>query len=511
MRMNRVVVARAAAGIAAWLSERAEAERWGAPRAVIGYDARTKSDVFARDTAGIFTAADFDTFLMPLPLPTPILAWAVRLLSANVGIMVTASHNPSRDNGYKVYLGGRAVEEEAAGAQIVPPVDRLIAEKIAQAPPFPQIPRAESGWTTLPERFARDYEHEVCRLLPGMAPASRSLSIVLTPMHGVGGEVASMVLSRAGFDQLHIVPRQALPDPQFPTVDFPNPEEPGALDLAYELARERSADLVIAHDPDADRAAFAIPDQQTEAGWRMLRGDEVGVLLGQLMLERLPHTSLEGQKPPVFANSIVSSRLLASLARAHGIDHHQTLTGFKWISRVPGLVYGYEEALGYCVAPEMVKDKDGISAALLMADYADRLHASGRSLQDVLDELAIAHGVHAADQLSVRVQELPMISRMMDRLREQTPRELAGSEVVELSDLAEGYAGLPPTEGLLLLTEESTRVIIRPSGTEPKLKCYLEVIEPVNGSADLVRARHDAAARLATVRAELAALLGVPA
>lgn len=509
MRMNRVVAARAAAGLAAWLGERAEAEQWGAPRAVVGYDARTKSDVIARDTAGIFTAADFDVFLMPLPLPTPVLAWAVRLLKADVGVMVTASHNPPQDNGYKVYLGGHAVDPQAAGAQIVPPQDQMIAERIDQAPLFDHIPRVESGWTVLPERFARDYEHEIGRLLPGMTPASRGLRVVLTPMHGVGGEVASMVLSRAGFDQLWVVPQQALPDPKFPTVAFPNPEEPGALDLAFELGREREADLVIANDPDADRAAFAIPAPDQPDEYRMLRGDEVGALLGQLMLERLPQSAPSGEHPPVFANSIVSSRLLGAMARAHGVAHEQTLTGFKWIARVPGLVYGYEEALGYCVAPEMVRDKDGISAALLMADYADRLRESGRTLQDVLDELSIEHGVHASDQLSVRVAELELIAQMMTILRERTPRTLADSGVVEASDLSEGWQGLPPTEGLLLLTEDRTRVIVRPSGTEPKLKCYLEAIEPVSEPADLPRAREEAARRLERVRAEIAEILGV--
>ena len=509
MRMNRVVVAKAAHGIAAYLGERAASEHWGTPRAVVGYDARTKSSVFARDTAGILTAAGVDTFLMPLPLPTPLLAWAVRLLKADAGIMVTASHNPARDNGYKVYLGGHAAEEHGRGAQLVPPTDREIAEKIAQAPDVDAIARAESGWTVLPERIAHDYEHEVCDLLPGFPPASRPLSLVLTPMHGVGGEVMSMVLARSGFDKLRVVPEQAIPDPKFPTVEYPNPEEPGALDLAMGLARDCGADLVIANDPDADRAGFAVPAPEAEGGWRMLRGDEVGVLLGQVVLSRMrPDRASEA----VFAASIVSSRMLGRMARAHGLGYRETLTGFKWIARVPGLAYGYEEALGYCVAPELVRDKDGVSAALLLADYADRLKEEGRTLQDVLDQLALQHGVFATDQLSLRVAEPARIEAMMRRLRGTAPKSLAGSEVVSAEDLSEGTAELPPADGMRYLTADGSRVVVRPSGTEPKLKCYLEAVVEVPEGEDpaqaLARAREDAATRLWGLRADIAASLG---
>lgn len=507
MRMNRAVVARAAFGVAEYLAERATQEKWStAVRAVIGYDARTKSDAFARDTAGVFTAAGIDAFLMPLPLPTPVLAWATRLLKADVGVMVTASHNPASDNGYKVYLGGRAVGEDARGAQIVPPTDTDIAEKIAAAPPADRIERASSGWTTLPERIARDYEHEVTSLIPGIAPEQRSLSVVLTPMHGVGGEVMSFVLSRSGFDKLHVVPEQALPDPKFPTAPFPNPEEPGAMDLALELARVRDADLVIANDPDADRAAFAVPDPSVEGGWRILRGDEVGAILGRIMLDRIPST---GGARPFFANSIVSSRLLGKMAAEHGIGHQETLTGFKWIARVQALVYGYEEALGYCVAPDLVKDKDGISAALVVADHAAKLKDAGKSLLDVLDDLALQHGVHSTDQLSVRVDDLSRIEAMMQRLRDNVPTELAGSRVTESRDLAQGSKDLPPTDGMLFLTEDDSRVIVRPSGTEPKLKCYLEAVVPVAGREELAEARAAASARLADLRHDIARALGV--
>ncbi|WP_129360672.1 MULTISPECIES: phospho-sugar mutase [Micrococcaceae] len=507
MRMNRAVVAQAAYGVATYLKERAAKENWSStPRAIIGFDARTKSDAFARDTAGIFTAAGLDAFLMPLPLPTPVLAWATRLLKADVGVMVTASHNPASDNGYKVYLGGQAVGEDARGAQIVPPTDSEIAAKIAQAPTVDRIERAGSGWTMLPERIARDYEHEVTSLIPGMAPASRSLSVVLTPMHGVGGEVMSFVLSRAGFNRLHVVPEQALPDPKFPTVMFPNPEEPGAMDLALQLARDRGADLVIANDPDADRVAFAVPDAETEGGWRILRGDEVGAIIGRIMLERLPASS--GTRR-YFANSIVSSRLLGEMAKAHGIEHRETLTGFKWIARVQGLVYGYEEALGYCVAPDLVKDKDGISAALVVADYAAKLKDAGKSLLDVLDEIAVQHGVYSTDQLSVRVEDLTRIRAMMERLRQGQPKELGGSPVVKVRDLAQGSKSLPPTEGILYLTEDGGRVIVRPSGTEPKLKCYLEAVVPVEGRESLPEARAVAKQRLSELRKDTARALGV--
>lgn len=504
-RMNRAVVIRAAAGLADWVTERAESESWGAPRAVVGYDARTNSATFARDTAAVFTAAEIDVFLMPLPLPTPVLAWAVRLLKADLGIMVTASHNPAADNGYKVYLGGHAVPEQARGAQIVPPFDAEIAAKIAAAPAPDRIPRSESGWNTLPERIARDYEHAVCDLLPGLMPSRRSLSVVLTPMHGVGGEVASMVLSRAGFDQLQVVPEQALPDPRFPTVEFPNPEEPGAMDLALELARRTGADLVIANDPDADRAAFAVPDPGALGGWRVLTGDEAGALLGHLMLLRIPPS--EASQHAV-ANSLVSSRLLGRMAQARGVAHVQTLTGFKWISRVPQLCYGYEEALGYCVAPHLARDKDGISAALLMADYADRLLATGSSLLEVLDQIAVQHGVHATAQLSLRVADLGLREQMLQRIQQDPPQQLAGSPVQTVADLSQGHEGLPPTPGLLLLTADGSRAVVRPSGTEPKLKCYLEAIEEVPGPEGLEASRQRAAERLERLREELAHALG---
>jgi phosphomannomutase len=513
MRMNRVVVLRAAAGLAAHVlavQTRAEDTAGSArrPRAVVGYDARHGSAVFARDTAAVFTAAGIETLLMPSPLPTPVLAWAVRAHEAEVGVMVTASHNPPADNGYKVYLGGRAVEPEARGCQIVAPHDRMIAERIAAVGPVEDIPRAQDGWTVLPAGVEQDYLDAV---VPAAAGAERSLRIVLTPLHGVGGRTTAEALRRAGLADVHVVPEQTEPDPDFPTVAFPNPEEPGALDLALATARAVGADLVLANDPDADRVAVAVPvpgaggdGGGTAQDWRMLRGDEVGALLGHAAAGRCA-----GRAGAVFANSIVSSRLLGRIAAAAGIAHQETLTGFKWIARVPGLAFGYEEALGYCVAPEVVKDKDGISAAVAVAVLADELRAQGRTLLDVLDDLAVAHGLYATDQLSIRVADLGRIPVMAAALRNAPPAALGGSEVVEVADLAAPGTGLPPTEGLRLLTADGTRVIVRPSGTEPKLKCYLEVVAPVAGRAALPAARAEAQERLGRIRAELEAALGL--
>ncbi|MFF0989035.1 phospho-sugar mutase [Kocuria nitroreducens] len=522
MRMNRVVVLRAAAGLAAHVLSAAGGATVGdttvgtdrsaaggrPPRAVVGYDARYNSDVFARDTAAVFTAAGIETLLMPAPLPTPVLAWAVRAREAEVGVMVTASHNPAADNGYKVYLGGRAVEPEARGCQIVAPHDRMIAERIVAVGPVEDIPRAPDGWTVLPGSVEQDYLRAV---VPAAAGAERPLRIVLTPLHGVGGRTTTEALRRAGLADVHVVPEQAEPDPDFPTVAFPNPEEPGALDLALATARAVGADLVLANDPDADRVAVAVPVPGTGAGageteqeWRMLSGDEVGALLGHAAAA--PCT---GRTGAVFANSIVSSRLLGRIAAAAGIAHRETLTGFKWIARVPGLAFGYEEALGYCVAPEVVRDKDGISAAVAVAELADELRTQGRTLLDVLDDLALAHGLCATNQLSIRVADLGRIPVMAAALRDAPPAALGGSEVVEVADLAAPGTGLPPTEGLRLLTADSTRVIVRPSGTEPKLKCYLEVIAPVAGRAALPAARAEAQERLGRIRAELEAALGL--
>lgn len=510
-RMNRVVVRRAAAGLAAFLLDAvAKAAPGARPRAVVGYDARHNSDAFAAETAAIFTAAGIETFLLPAPLPTPLLAYAVRALDCDGGVMVTASHNPPQDNGYKVYLGRHAVAADGDGAQIVAPYDAAIAGRISAVGPLESITLAEGGWTVLDGSLAADYERATAALtMPDRFPG-RDLRVVLTPLHGVGGGTALDVLKAAGFKDVTLVAEQAEPDPDFPTVSFPNPEEPGALDLALEAAAQLDADLVIANDPDADRAAVAAKDPDTGA-WRMLRGDEVGSLLGAHVVARLADgaAGVEADGRSVFANSIVSSRLLARIAAAAGVAHEETLTGFKWISRVPGLVYGYEEALGYCVAPELVKDKDGISAAVLIAELAAAAKAAGKTVFDTLDELYLQHGLHASDQLSIRVADLGLLDAMMNRLRVSPPESFGQSAVEVFTDLAQGSSQLPPTEGLLYITRNLTRVIIRPSGTEPKLKCYLEVIHQVGSAAELPAARQAARASLDEVLHDVSEALGL--
>lgn len=509
-RMNRVVVRRAAAGLAAFLKDAVGAASPGTrPRAVVGYDARHNSDVFARESAAIFTAAGIDTFLMPSALPTPLLAYAVRALDCDGGVMVTASHNPPQDNGYKVYLGGRAVEESGRGSQIVAPYDSQIAASIEAVGPLDSIELAGSGWTEMPVSITGEYEAAMAGLADvGNFPA-RELKIVLTPMHGVGGETAVSVLNAAGFTDVSLVEEQAAPDPDFPTVNFPNPEEPGALDLALAAAARLGADIVLANDPDADRAAVAAKDPDTGA-WRMLRGDEVGALLGAHVVARHAADTRQGDTTRgVFANSIVSSRLLSRIAAAAGFAHEETLTGFKWISRVPGLVYGYEEALGYCVAPELVRDKDGISASLLIAELAAAAKAEGKTIFDTLDEIYLVHGLHASDQLSIRVADLGLLDAMMNRLRADPPESFGGSAIETFVDLAEGSEQLPPTDGLLYLTKDLSRVIIRPSGTEPKLKCYLEVIKSVGSAAELAETRHAARTILDHILADVREALGL--
>jgi phosphomannomutase len=501
-RMNRAVVIRAAAGLVAYLKEQG-----ATPRVVVGFDARHRSDDFARDTAAVVTAAGGEALLMPRHLPTPVLAFAVRHLRADAGVMVTASHNPPQDNGYKVYLGD--------GSQIVPPADAEIAAQIDAVQAVADVPRAEAGWQVLDESVLRAYlDAAAAVVLPGgSAPAGagasldraadrRALSVVYTPLHGVGGEVALAAFERAGFAAPFVVPTQAEPDADFPTVAFPNPEEPGAIDAALAVARERRADLVVANDPDADRCAVAVPDPSVNGGWRMLRGDELGVLLGAFVLDRGVGDDA------VFACSIVSSRQLAALCRAHDVEHTETLTGFKWISRVPGLRYGYEEALGYCVDPSSVRDKDGISAALLVCELAASLKRAGRTLLDELDRIARSTGVFATDQHAVRVADLALISDAMARLRSEPPAELGGATVDRVDDLAAGAGGLPPTDGLRFLMGDGSRVVVRPSGTEPKLKAYLEVVQPVDAD-DVPGARAVAAARLTALRQDVAALIGL--
>lgn len=461
---------------------------------MIGYDARHQSQQFARDTAAVMTAAGLEAMLLSSARPTPVLAFAVQSLSAEAGVMVTASHNPPRDNGYKVYLGGRLTEPGERGAQIIPPTDSQIAAHIDAAPPAASVRMAE-GWHTLAHTRIEGYTACVAAL--ARPQGDKTISIVYTAMHGVGADVATAALSRAGFDNVTTVAEQNDPDPDFPTLPFPNPEEPGALDAAVATARRAHADLIIANDPDADRCAVAVP---TPGGWRTLTGDEVGALIGTYVAGRAALTP--GSR---FANSIVSSRLLARVAADRGIEHRETLTGFKWIARVPGLVFGYEEAIGYCVDPDHVRDKDGIGAAVLIAQFAAELAASSRSLSDVLDDLARRHGVHVSAPVTIRVDDLDEIGRLLGAFEANPPTQLAGSPVDVTDDLRDGGA-LPPTPGMRLTTRDDSRLIVRPSGTEPKLKCYLEVVEPVTG--DLAAARQRADDRMARLTDDVRKALG---
>ncbi|MET8156208.1 phospho-sugar mutase [Sphaerisporangium sp. NPDC005289] len=483
-RMNRVTVMRAAAGLAARLGP--------GGHVVIGYDARHNSDVFARDSAAVLNGAGLRVSLMGHHWPTPVLAFAVRHLGADAGVMVTASHNPPRDNGYKVYWGD--------GAQIVPPLDVEISAAIDAVGPVDRLPLGQEWWTLSEADIVEPYLAAITTLPIG---DDRDLRTVYTPMHGVGGELLLQAFAVAGFEPPAVVEAQFAPDPDFPTVAFPNPEEPGAMDLALRLAEKAGADVVIANDPDADRCSVGVPTR--DGGFRMLTGDEVGGLLGEYVIE---HTTAPDR---LVAESIVSSSLLGKIAKAHGVRHAETLTGFKWIVKAgDGLVYGYEEALGHSVGSDQglpVRDKDGIGAALTVAGMAARAKRDGKTLLDLLDEQAQRYGLHATAQLSFRVADLSLIAAAMERLRSRPPQALGGRAVGSAEDLSAGVDGLPPTDGLRYRLDGDARVVVRPSGTEPKLKCYLEVVVPVTGTVS--DARTVAASDLDALKTDLTAALGL--
>ncbi|MGZ8803881.1 MAG: phospho-sugar mutase [Microbacterium sp.] len=478
-RMNRVLVAQAAAGLAAYVLERA-GEGARTPTVVIGYDGRRNSHVFARDSAELFAGAGLRAILLPRLLPTPVLAFAVRELGADAGVMVTASHNPPNDNGYKVYLGG-----PDDGAQIVSPADAEIAahiQRIADAGDVATLPRS-LGYEIAPESLIEAYVAATA----GVAPApdgAEGLSWVYTAMHGVGWETLSRILKVAGYPAPVPVGPQLEPDGSFPTVTFPNPEEPGAMDLAFETARSVNADLVIANDPDADRLAVAVPDPHAPGGWRRLTGNQIGLLLGW-RAARLAREAGAGPGASL-ACSLVSSPGLKAVADHYGLDFHTTLTGFKWISRAPGLVFGFEEALGYLVNPGTVRDKDGISAAIAMLGVVTEARGRGESLARVLAEFDATFGFFASDQISIRVVDVSAIGRIMAALRERHPSSIGGVDVDRVEDLLEGVDDLPPGDVLRLWMADGSRVIVRPSGTEPKLKVYLDVR---GDSADDAKAR----------------------
>jgi phosphomannomutase len=464
--MNVAVVRRAAAGLAAYLGP--------GKTVAIGYDARHRSRRFARDSAAVLAGAGVRALLLPHALPTPLLAFAVRHLGADAGVMVTASHNPPQDNGYKVYLGGPG----NGGAQIVPPADREIEAAIAAVDQVSELPLGDPG-SAVGEDLVSAYVDATVRL---SLVADRDVRVAYTPLHGVGRDTLRTVFARAGLPAPAVEPSQAEPDPDFPTVTFPNPEEPGAMDRVEALGREIGADVVIANDPDADRCAVAV-------GGRRLRGDEVGVLLADHILSH---------RPGLVATTIVSSTMLSRIAAARGAPYAETLTGFKWIMRAgEGLVFGYEEALGYAVGPDVVRDKDGMSAALLVAELAACLRAQGRTLLDHLDDLEREHGVHATDQYAARAQDPSQIAAAMTRLRGHPPPALGGRRVKAIRDLLVDPGDLP-TADVLMLHLDHARVVIRPSGTEPKLKAYLETVVPV--SRDLPAAHATARRELRDLR-----------
>ncbi len=479
--MNRAVVTRTTAGLASWLREQG-----AGGTVVVGRDARHRSDAFAVDVAGVLAAAGFDALMLPRALPTPLLAFAVRRLRAVAGVQVTASHNPPGDNGYKVYLGS----DDAWGAQLAPPTDAAIEAAIAAAPAAVAVP-TRATWRTADEELVEAYLDRVASLPRG---AARRLRVAATPLHGVGGPVLLEALRRAGFTDVHLVASQADPDPDFPTVAFPNPEEPGAADALLALADEVAADVAIALDPDADRFALGVPDG---GRWRMLRGDETGVLLGDHVLAGL---NRHAHPDPLVASTIVSAGMLRSVAARYGARYDRTRTGFKWLVRSgdgagTGLVYAYEEALGHCVDPDVVRDKDGISAAVLACDLAATARAAGRRVTDLLDQLALTHGVHQTEAVSVWLPDHAAVTASMAALRQRPPSEVGGVPVTVEDLLHDPHQ----PDDTLAFRGDGLRVMVRPSGTETKLKAYLEVIEAVP-EGGLGAARQRAARRLSSLR-----------
>jgi phosphomannomutase len=455
--MNQAVVGRTAAGLVKFMKERSLTS------VVIGRDARHGSEIFEKISAEIFSGAGFKVSVLPRPLPTPVLAFAVNELGADVGVMVTASHNPGSDNGYKVYLGGVVDGVTYRGSQIISPADKQISTHIKSIQSLKLVKR-DTNWQVLDEDIVEKYVERTKVL----APRPGDLKIVYTAMHGVGTKTLQRVFHRAGFPSLILVESQAQPDPDFPTLPFPNPEELGALDLALDTARTFDADLLIANDPDADRCSVAIKGRDNT--WRALRGDEIGAILGEVMAKSAQSGTL--------ANSIVSSSILSKIAAHHKLNFEETLTGFKYIAKIPNLVFGYEEAIGFCVDSLTVNDKDGISAALLMAQIATDLKNDGKTLDDLLDEIWKTYGFHATEQISIRVNDLALISTLMTKLRSNSASEIAGFKVLAMEDLLKPNNSLPPTDGLRFTLEQNIRIIIRPSGTEPKIKCYIEIVDP---------------------------------
>ena len=495
-RMNRVTVLQAASGLAHYLVQQGFSGR----KVVIGFDARYNSDVFADDTARVMSGAGLEPVIFSHVVPTPVLAFAIRHLGACAGVMVTASHNPPQDNGYKVYLGD--------GRQIVSPVDEQISKLIKTVTDVREIVQGDTG-KKVSDEVVNTYTSLTSQLImsgPITDAQRKSVTSVYTAMHGVGWKTLQSVFSESGFNEPNAALQQRDPDPAFPTVAFPNPEEKGALDIAIALAKKNSVDVLLANDPDADRFAAAVSNSTGD--WVTLRGDQIGSLLGWWLIERakLTGSNLSG----TFANSIVSSMMLESIAKSAGLEYESTLTGFKWVSRVNNLTFGYEEALGYCVDPDNVSDKDGISAAAMFMEMLAHLKSQGKTLWLVLDELALAHGLHATDQVSVRVTSSDQVALTMAGIRNTPPTKFGGLQVSSIDDLAIGLGGLPKTDAVIIHLAENdqiqkARVIVRPSGTEPKIKCYLEVV--VRGE-DLAIVQQTADNELKSLAADARPLLG---
>ena len=487
-RMNRVVVRRVTAGLAARLLESdVDAQRG----VVVGHDARHKSDVFAADVAAVLGGFGIPVHLLAGLSPTPLVAFAVRDLGAAAGVQITASHNPAADNGYKVYWSD--------GAQIIPPTDAEISAAIDAVDPEAELALSTERVTQVDRDVAQRYVDATLALQ--YEPGHRDLRIVYTPMHGVAGPMVQRLLAEAGFAAVTPVAEQLQPDPEFPSVAFPNPEEPGALDLALRTADGVSADLILANDPDGDRIAAAVPGA---GGWRVLTGDEIGCLLGEWLLTRGA-----GGAERIVGTTVVSSRMLSAIAAHHGAGYVETLTGFKWLARAAidaaadgrVMVMAYEQALG-AMCGTTVLDKDGISAAVVIADMTAALKAEGKTLLDVLDDLSRRHGVHVTGGRNVALEGadgLALVGQTLEQLRSRPPAEVGGVAVTELADHAAGVRraadgttqrlSTPPTDLVGLALADASRLQVRPSGTEPLLKFYVEVIEPVGADEPVAQAR----------------------
>ena len=474
--MNRVVVSQTTAGLSDYLLE-TRSRGAGRLRVVVGCDARWKSDQFQQDTLEVLSGRGIEAISLPPQLPTPVLAFAVRHLKADAGVMITASHNPPADNGYKVYFGG-----EDAGSQIVSPHDRRIEDHIrgvASTKSFAGIPRSRDSIVPAPSSLLKDYLHNTQNAL-NLSEARAAVTVVYTPLHGVGAETFLAAASACGFSGLHTVEQQRQPDASFPTVAFPNPEEKGALDLSMELGRRIGADLILANDPDADRLAVALKDTTNPAGFTALTGNQVGAILGWRAASQAAQSGTKGS----LANSLVSSPVLGKIANYFGLEHRETLTGFKYVSRVPHLLFGFEEALGYLVDPEVVRDKDGISAGLAILDQAHILATVEKTLWDYLADIEATVGGFASSQITIRLSTESRSPSVSDALRQQPPRTFGDRSIARTDDFIQGFGEFPPEDIIRYYLDDDSRVIVRPSGTEPKLKIYLDTSGPTRLDAE---------------------------